>query len=250
MVIVVSSNGFSGVPMRGLVSYHLQEKVATITMDDGKANVVSVPMLAELNAALDQAVKDKAVVLLTGRDGTFSAGFDLRTLYAGGEDALKMLTGGFRLAQRLISFPRPVVIACSGHALAMGVFLVLCGDYRIGADGPYKIGANEVAIGLSVPRAAIEICRDRLTPSHFNRSVLNANIYRPVEAISAGFLDKVVIQEELQMVAHRVASEYARLDMPAYEETKTRVRERLYKQLRTAIGADYADFRVLCNLAQ
>lgn len=120
--------------MRGLVSYHLQEKVATITMDDGKANVVSVPMLAELNAALDQAVKDKAVVLLTGRDGTFSAGFDLRTLYAGGEDALKMLTEGFRLAQRLISFPRPVVIACSGHALAMGVFLVLCGDYRIGAD--------------------------------------------------------------------------------------------------------------------
>jgi enoyl-CoA hydratase len=236
--------------MRALVSYHLQEKIATITMDDGKANVVSVPMQAELNAALDQAVTDKAVVVLTGRDGIFSAGFDLKALYAGGEDALKMLTGGFRLAQRLLSFPRPVVIACSGHALAMGAFLVLCGDYRIGVDGPYKIGANEVAIGLSMPRAAVEICRDRLTPAHFNRSVLNANIYRPMEAVAAGFLDKVVLKEELQIGAHHVASEYARLNMPAYEETKARVRERLYNKLRTAIGADYADFRVLCNLTQ
>jgi enoyl-CoA hydratase len=214
--------------MRALVSYHLQEKIATIVMDDGKANVVSVPMQAELNAALDQAVKDKAVVMLTGRDGIFSAGFDLKTLYAGGEDALEMLTGGFRLAQRLLSFPRPVVIACSGHALAMGAFLVLCGDYRLGADGPYKIGANEVSIGLAMPRVAVEICRDRLTPAHFNRSVLNARIYQPMEATVAGFLDEVVVKEELQSGAHRAASEHTRLNMPAYEETKARARERLY----------------------
>lgn len=234
--------------MRALVSYNLQDKIATIAMDDGKVNVVSVPMQAELNAAFDRAAADNAVVVLTGRDGIFSAGFDLKTLYAGGEEALKMLTGGFRLAERLLSFPRPVVIACSGHALAMGVFLVLCGDYRIGVDGPFKIGANEVAIGLAVPRAAVEICRDRLSPAHFNRSVLNANIYPPREAIAAGFLDKVVAKEELQKEAHRVAAEYTRLDMPAYEQTKARMRERLHTKLRSAIEADYADLRILCHL--
>jgi enoyl-CoA hydratase len=103
----------------------------------------------------------------------------------------------------------------------------LCG-YRIGADGPYKIGANEVSIGLAMPRVAVEICRDRLTPAHFNRSVLNARIYQPMEATVAGFLDEVVVKEELQSGAHRAASEHTRLNMPAYEEMKARARERLY----------------------
>jgi len=234
--------------MRTLVSYKLKDSIATLVMDDGKANVLSIDMQAELNAALDQAVAEKAVVVLTGREGYFSAGFDLNTLYAGGEKALKMLTGGFRLAERLLSFPQPVVIACSGHALAMGVFLVLCGDYRIGVDGPFKIGANEVAIGLTVPRAGVEICRDRLAPAHFNRSVLTSEIYRPEKALLAGFLDRVAAKEDLQNDAQGIAAEYSRLNMSAYWETKTRVREIFLKKIRSAIEDDHADFRALCNL--
>ncbi len=133
-------------------------------MDDGKVNVLSIPMLGEINAALDQAESAGAVVVLTGRDGRFSGGFDLAVLRAGGPDALTMLRGGFDLAERLLTFPTPVVVACSGHAIAMAAFLLLSGDYRIGAAGPFKITANEVAIGLPMPMAAIEICRQRLTP--------------------------------------------------------------------------------------
>jgi enoyl-CoA hydratase/carnithine racemase len=124
-------------------SYYCDDAIATITIDDGKVNALSFAVLAELNAALDQAERDGAVVILAGRDGVFSAGFDLPVLRGGGPDALAMLRAGFELAARLLAFPRPVVIACTGHAVAMGVFLLLCGDYRVGATGPYKITANE-----------------------------------------------------------------------------------------------------------
>ena len=151
--------------MGTLVSYQLEDSIATIAMDDGKVNALSLQMLTELNAALDRASADRAVVVLTGRDGIFSAGFDLTVLRAGGSDASAMLRAGFALAKRMLSFPTPVLIACTGHAVAMGVFLLLSGDYRVGAGGPYKITANEVAIGLTMPRAAVEICRQRLTPA-------------------------------------------------------------------------------------
>lgn len=114
--------------MSTLVTYQFKDAIATIAMDDGKANVMSVRMLSELNSAFDRAITDRAVVVLTGRPGVLSAGFDLRVLTAGGADAHKMLTMGFELAERLLTFPTPVVIACNGHALAMGVFLVLAGD--------------------------------------------------------------------------------------------------------------------------
>jgi len=178
--------------MGTLVSYQLEGSIATITMDDGKVNALSVQMLTELGAALDRATADRAVVVLTGRDGLFSAGFDLAVLRGGGSDASGMLRAGFELAERLLSFPTPVLIACTGHAVAMGVFLLLSGDYRVGAAGPYKITANEVAIGLTMPRAAVEICRQRLTPAHFNRAVVLAEVFSPDDAVAAGFLDRVV----------------------------------------------------------
>ncbi len=135
--------------MSTLVTYRLRDSVATITMDDGKVNALSLAMLTELGAALDRASADRAVVVLTGREGVFSAGFDLPVLQAGGTEAAELLHAGFDLAARLLAFPAPVLVACPGHAIAMGAFLVLSGDYRIGASGPYKYTANEVAIGMS-----------------------------------------------------------------------------------------------------
>ncbi len=170
------------------------------------------------------------------------------TLATGGANAVKMLTGGFELAERLLSFPKPVVIACTGHALAMGVFLVLCGDYCIGADGAYKIGANEVAIGLTMPRAAIEICRNRLAPAHFNRAMMTSEIYKPAEAIAAGFLDSVVAATGLKEEAQSTAANFAKLNMPAHRGTKMLVREQMLKNLRAAIEADNASFRALFKL--
>jgi enoyl-CoA hydratase len=221
-----------------LVNYQLANSVATIRMDDGKANVMSLRMLAELNRALDQAVADQAVVLLAGREGMFSAGFDLTILKAGGPDATAMIMSGFQLAARLLAFPTPVVIACTGHALAMGVFLVLSADYRIGADGPFKIGANEVAIGLTMPHFAIELCRQRLAPSQFNRALINAEIFAPHQAVSAGFIDQVTSAAELLSVAQGKAAELSKLNMPAHAATKLRVREPVLTAIRKAIALD------------
>jgi len=136
--------------MTELVSYAFDGKVATITMDDGKVNVLSPAMQAELNAALDQAEADQAVVLLTGRPGVFSAGFDLAVLQGRGDEAGTMVLGGFELSLRLLGFARPVVVACTGHAIAMGSFLLLSGDYRLGADARYKITANLFGIPLGL----------------------------------------------------------------------------------------------------
>jgi enoyl-CoA hydratase len=227
-----------------MISYHLDDAIAAITIDDGKVNALSLAVLAELNAALDQAQRDDAVVILTGREGVFSAGFDLPVLRAGGPDALAMLHEGFELAARLLAFPRPVVIACTGHAVAMGVFLLLCGDYRVGATGPYKISANEVAIGLTMPRAAVEICRQRLTPAHFNRAVVLAETFSPADAVTAGFLDRTVQAFSLPEVARGVAAQLATLDRPAHEATKRRARAQALSAIRSAIDADVTAYPV------
>lgn len=235
--------------MSTLVTYQLKDGIATIAMDDGKANALSPAMQAEINAALDQALADKAIVVLAGRAGMFCAGFDLPTLTAGGDNAVKMLTGGFELAERLLSFPRPVVMACTGHALAMGVFLLMCGDYVVGAEGGFKIGANEVAIGLTMPRSAIEICKARLAPAHFQRAMLTSEIYTPTDAIAAGFLDKEVAGAFVLTEAQTIATRFSKLNMNAYQGTKAQVREPVLKALHKAIQTDQVVFRAMCKVA-
>jgi enoyl-CoA hydratase len=229
--------------MKPLVTYQPGDSIATVTMDDGKVNALSLQMLMELNVTLDRATEDGAVVVLTGREGVFSAGFDLAVLRAGGSDAVAMLRAGFELAERVLSFPTPVLIACTGHAIAMGVFLLLSGDYRIGVVGPHKITANEVAIGLTMPRAAVEICRQRLTPAAFNRAVILAEVFSPADAVAAGFLDRVVPAPELHDVAASAAAELTKLDLDAHAASKLRARAPALKAIRSAIETDHAAFR-------
>ena len=229
--------------MSTLVTYRLRDSVATITMDDGKVNALSLAMLTELGAALDRASADRAVAVLTGRKGVFSAGFDLPVLRAGGTEAAKLLHAGFDLAARLLAFPAPVLVACPGHAIAMGAFLLLSGDYRIGASGPYKHTANEVAIGMAVPQAAVEICRQRLTPACFHRAVVLAEVFLPEDAVAAGFLDRVVPPAELAEAAAAAAAELARLDLDAHAATKLRARRLAVAALREAIDADDTAYR-------
>jgi enoyl-CoA hydratase len=229
--------------MERLVSYRLDGAVATIIMDDGKVNAMSPDMIGELNGALDRAESDRAVVLLTGRDGVLSAGFDLPVLRAGGSRAIAMVQGGFELAARVLSFPRPVVIACNGHAVAMGVFLLLSGDYRIGVAGQYKLMANEVALGLTMPRAAVEILRQRLTPVYFNRATILSESCPPEHAVEAGFLDRVVDAAQLQDVARGVADTLSVLDMQAHAASKLRARQPALDAIRAGIEADYAAYQ-------
>jgi len=226
--------------MGKLVSYERSEGVSTITADDGKVNAMSVAMMQEINAALDQAEEHGSVVILTGRDGVFSAGFDLAVFKQGMEPLMEMLRVGARLTERLLSFPFPVIAACSGHGIAMGSFLLMSADVRIGVDGPFKIGMNEVAIGMTLPYFAVEIARHRLTPAYFDRAAILAELYSPQEAITPGFLDRVVSSDQLLDTARETASALSKLDMPAHAATKLRVRGPMLEALRQAIASELA----------
>jgi enoyl-CoA hydratase len=218
--------------MSPLVSYELLDGVATIAFDDGKANALSVAMLAELSAALDRAEADGAIVLLTGRERTFSGGFDLRTEPA---DWPAMVSAGARLAERVLSFPQPTVAACNGNAVAMGGFLLLACDVRIGAEGDFRLGLNEVAIGLTVPWFGIALAEHRLARPYADRCLLTGALLDPQEARAAGFLDRVVAPARLGGEARDAARALAGVDRSAHAATKLRIRERALAGVRAGI---------------
>ncbi len=224
--------------MSELACYERAGEVATITMDDGKVNVFSIPMLRALHQAFDRAEGDGVVVVLTGRDGYFSAGFDLKTIAGGPEPLREMLTLGATLAQRLLSFPRPVVATCTGHAYPAGAFLLLSSDTRIGAAGAFRIGLNEVKIGLTLPWFAIELARHRLQPPYFDRGLVTATMYDPEEAVTAGFLDRVVAPGDLRAAGLEAAGQLSELDPAAHAATKRRVRGQVLAALQAAIDSE------------
>ena len=229
--------------MTMLVNYEFSKGIATLTMDDGKANVMSEAMLQALNDALIRAQSDDAAVLLTGRAGMFSGGFDLGVFKRDPAELFRMLEAGARITERLLTYPRPVVAACTGHAIAMGAFLLLSADVRIGVDQGARIQVNEVQIGLTLPRFAIEVCRQRLAPAHLNIAAGTAEPYSPAQAIVAGFLDEIAPAESLATVARERAARLLRLNAEAFAATKLRLREGTLVALRAAIDADIADWK-------
>jgi enoyl-CoA hydratase len=120
----------------------------------------------------------------------------------------------------------------------MGAFLIMSSDHRIAAEGDYRIGMNEVAIGLTVPRFAIEIARQRLTPAYFSRVVMTAEMFAPVEAVTAGFFDRVVAPEALEQSAQAAAQALSTLDMAAHAATKARARGAVIQMIRAMIDED------------
>jgi enoyl-CoA hydratase len=224
------------------VRYAITERVATVTMDDGKANALSPSMLAAVNDGLDRAENDAAAaVVLAGRPGRFSAGFDLRVLRAGGPEAEDMVRGGFELAARLLGFLRPVVVACTGHAIAMGSFLLCAADHRVGAAGEFKIQANEVAIGLTMPYAALALLRYRLTPAAFDRAVGLSAIFTPTAAMSVGWLDEIVEADAVVPAARSVAISLVGLDAAAHAASKRRARAAVLAEVRRGIDSGDAE---------
>jgi enoyl-CoA hydratase len=223
-----------------LATYEIEGGIATIAMDDGKVNALSIEMLKAVLACFDRAEADEAVVILTGREGYFSAGFDLKVFQEEPERIVEMLNLGARLSERVLSFPTPVIVACSGHAIAAGTFAALAADVRIGVEGPFKLGLNEVKIGLTVPLYVVELARQRLAPAHFNRALVTAEMYGPEEAVDAGILDRVVPPAELESAGREAAEELAGLNMAAHSATKLRVRESALEAFRAAVETELA----------
>src|SRR5690606_30011400 len=146
-----------GIDMGEGTRLEIANGVARLTLDDGKVNALSTEMLAEIGEALDAAEAAGAIVVPRGRAGTFSAGFDLKTFKKGPAETVAMLRAGAEAIVRLLTFPRPVLTVCAGHAYPAGAFLMMSSDVRFCVDGPWRIGMNEVAIGLTLPYFAIEL---------------------------------------------------------------------------------------------
>lgn len=226
--------------MTALVSVLIENNVATLTLNNGKVNAISHQVIDELTAALDSAEAQKAVVVLTGQPGMLSAGYDLNVMRESMAAAMELVEKGSTLARRMLAFPYPVIVACSGHAVAKGAFLLLAADYRIGVEGQYKIGLNEVAIGMTMHHAGVELARGRLAPVYFNRAVILAEMMSPKEAVTAGFLDKVVEPEHLLSTTQAIAQLMTKLDMPSHHKTKLKARADLLTVLDESIMKDRA----------
>ncbi|GFM88913.1 enoyl-CoA hydratase [Pseudomonas cichorii] len=224
--------------MSDLISYQLDDGIATLTLNNGKVNAISPDVIAAFNAALDQAETDRAVVIVTGQPGILSGGYDLKVMTSSAEAAIGLVAQGSTLARRMLAHPFPIIVACPGHAVAKGAFLLLSADYRIGVEGPFNIGLNEVQIGMTMHHVGIELARDRLSKSAFHRSVINAEIFDPRGALDAGFLDKVVSVDELLATARAAAVQLKKINMNAHRKTKLKARKALLDTLDAAIELD------------
>lgn len=227
--------------MSDSVTYQLTNGIGTISIDDGKRNALPPAVFKGLYAALRQAEKDRATLVLTGRDGVFSAGYDLKVMKKGNADTLRMLRAGYSLTARLMEYPHPIVTACNGHCFAMGVFMMLSTDYIIGSRGDFQVAANEVALGLQMPRVACTVLQQRLTPATFQRAVVLAETFTPESALEAGFFDELCAPDELLTRAHERAAQFAELDQHAHAATKQRVREAAIKRIRRTVALDLVD---------
>jgi enoyl-CoA hydratase len=226
--------------MSDRVTYRLDKGVATISMDEGKVNVMSTAMLRDLDAALDRAEKDQAILVLrSARKDIFSAGFDLKLFAANDpQRSLEMVKAGAELALRLMSHPFPTIGIMQGHAFPMGTFLLLACDVRIGARGKFRMGLNEVAIGISPPGFAIELARSRLHPAWLSRTVTLGEMFEPDEAVLAGLLDHVVAGNEVERTMEDVVTAMRGLHMPSHASAKQRLRAGAIAAMRAAIDRE------------
>ncbi len=227
--------------MPELVHYRFASGVATIVLDDGKRNALSPEMFRQINACLDRAQADRAIVIITGREDVFSAGFDLKVMRGSPLGALRMLRAGYTLTARILAYPYPMVVACNGHSLAMGVFMMLAADYVVGTRGAFRISANEVAIGMKMPRVAAAMLRHRLNPADFQAAVVLAKYFPVEDALRAGFFDELAEADRLMARAHELAAQFAKLDMPAHTASKRRIRGPLIRYIRRSVALDVLD---------
>lgn len=225
--------------MSDVVHYELDDTVAIIRLDDGKANALGPDVIAGISEALDRAAGEAKAVLLTGREGKFSAGFNLKVLQSGGPAAGRQLvTAGAKLALQIARHPTPVVVGCTGHALAMGAVLLCAADVRIGARGDFKLGFNEVAIGMITPIFLLELARERVSKRHIYRASVAAEIYSPDGAVDAGLLDQAVAVDELPATALAEAKRLGELPRGAFVGTRALLRGKTLDYIEATLEDD------------
>ena len=224
--------------MEKLATLESKDDVSIITIDDGKANVFSKNMIDAFNECLDNVPSDKGSLIITGREGMFSAGFDLKVISSGDIEKIRDMTlNGFKLLARIFSFPRPVLAACSGHGIALGTFLLCCCDYRIGIKGEYMVGANEMRTNMVIPTPILELIKFRVTQSYKYRAVLGGEMFALEDATKTGIIDEITESNNLMNAAMEKAKDLSTMGNPSYSLTKELFIAKPLKKINDAIDS-------------
>lgn len=213
--------------------------VCVLTLDDGKANALSTELIAGIHERLDGAEESAQAVMITGRPDRFSAGFNLKVMREGGpEAATDLVIQGGRLYLRFLEYPLPVVIGCTGHAIAAGAIALLAADYCVGTEGAYQIGLNETAIGMTLPEYGVEFARASLSKRYFDRAVVHGELFDPQGALAAGYLDRVVPAADVFEAALGEAQRLGQLSRGAFSGNKRRANAPVVAKVGPNIEAD------------
>jgi enoyl-CoA hydratase len=231
-----------GAHMTDALTIERRGPVLALHLDDGKANALTFELIAAIRAAVADAEDDDDIgaVVLHGREGRFSGGFDLGVMFGGDfTQIVTLVADGGDMVRHLWGSSVPVVAACTGSAVAAGALTLLGCDVRVGADVPSKIGLNEVAIKMVLPDWALTIATERLSKRNLHRATANARLTGPAEAVDVGFLDEVVPADRVLDRAVEIATELAEtLDPPAYRQTVQKTRGAVLDRMAAEIAAD------------
>lgn len=209
-------------------------------VDDGKANALTPPIFEALTAALDAVENndDAGALVLTGRPGMFSGGFDLSIMKRVDRSTFDLVADGGEFVRRCYASPVPVVAACTGHAVAAGCFLLMGSHYRVGAAGDFTLQLIETQIGIPLPDWAVEISRERLATTQLQQATVEARMYDPESARDAGYLDRVVPAGEELEAALGEARRLAGLPAHAYAANTEKLRAPGAARLEALIARD------------
>lgn len=222
--------------MTDLLTYTLTDDVATIQLDDGKANAFSNAMFDAVNDALDQADSEAKIIVLRGKDGIFSAGYNLKELMLGGETAVNLVRRGSEFAVRMMETRKPIICVGDGHIVALGAFIFLAADYRIGKSGAFQVGLPETAKGLPMHNFGRELAQPRLNPRYFSRAFINGEMFTPDQAVDVGYVDEAV--EDVDAAIERAVAFFKGISLPAFSINKPRGHQTLLPVLKQAIEDD------------
>jgi len=216
-----------------MINFHIENDIATIELNDGKANVMSLAMTTEIIEALDEAIENAKVTILKGAGKRFSAGFDLTVFKEGSkQEQNEMSISGFNMLYRLYSHPQPLIAVCNGHAIGLGAFLLLCSDTRIGVSGDYKIGLPETAIGMPFTPVLMSLLRQQVTPTSITAAALQSHRQNPEQAIESNFLDKVVDAKDIEATIQTLAAQLMQLPTKQYAENKLIIRAEALAEMK------------------
>lgn len=218
------------------MEFSLKNDIAYISIDDGKANVFSHQFIDSMTELLNRAEKEAKAIVLHGRAGMFSAGFDLKELQKGPKEMDALASRGMEIVTRIYAYALPVIAACDGHAIGMGAFLLLASDARLGSASEYNITLPETALGMPFTPVLMSLIKDRIASSQQSIAVLHSKPYSAEEAVTAGFLDRVVERSSLLDECQAHAEKLGQLPGEIYAVNKEDLRSHSLKVMRESIA--------------